>query len=380
MSIKVAPVGHSRILSVGTYRPKRQVPNSEIVDRIDSTDEWIVQRTGIESRRFAGDDETVISMAKAACEMALKRAKLTIADIDTVILSTISYPFQAPSAATELINELGNPKAAAFDISAACAGFCYGVAMGSDLVRSGTSKNVLVIGVEKLSDYTDPDDRATAFIFADGAGAVVIGQSDQPRIGQTIWGSDADSRDAIMLTPSFLDFKKNPDKGVGELGWPNISQQGQVVFRWAVYSMSKVGLQALEAAGVSVGELGAFIPHQANIRIIETMAKEMKIPESVLIADDIRTNGNTSAASIPLAMDRILEEHPELHGKLALLIGVLIADDIRTNGNTSAASIPLAMDRILEEHPELHGKLALLIGYGAGLVYAGQVVELPPAP
>jgi 3-oxoacyl-(acyl-carrier-protein) synthase III len=339
MSITATPLGHSRILAVGTYRPKRQVPNSEIVDRIDSTDEWIVQRTGIESRRFAGADETVISMAKAACEMALKRAMLSIEDIDTVILSTISYPFQAPSAATELINELGNPKAAAFDLSAACAGFCYGVGLASDLVRAGTSRNVLVIGVEKLSDYTDPNDRATAFIFADGAGAVIIGQSDQPRIGTTIWGSDADSRDAITLTPSFLDFKKNPDKGVAELGWPNIAQQGQVVFRWAVYSMSKVGLKALEAAGVSVDELGAFIPHQANIRIIETMAKEMKIPDSVLIADDIRTNGNTSAASIPLAMDRILEEHPELHGKLALLIG-----------------------------------------YGAGLVYAGQVVELPPKP
>jgi len=339
MSITATPLGNSRILAVGTYRPQRQVPNSEIVARIDSTDEWIVQRTGIESRRFAGDDETVITMAKAACEMALQRAHLTIKDIDTVILSTISYPFQAPSAATELINELGNPKAAAFDISAACAGFCYGIGLASDLVRSGTSRNVLVIGVEKLSDYTDPNDRATAFIFADGAGAVIIGQSDLPRIGTTIWGSDADSRDAITLTPSFLDFKKNPNKGVAEIGWPNIAQQGQVVFRWAVYSMSKVGLKALEAAGVTVDELGAFIPHQANIRIIETMAKEMKIPDSVLIADDIRTNGNTSAASIPLAMDRILEEHPELHGKLALLIG-----------------------------------------YGAGLVYAGQVVELPPKP
>jgi 3-oxoacyl-(acyl-carrier-protein) synthase III len=193
--------------------------------------------------------------------------------------------------------------------------------------------------VEKLSDYTNPDDRATAFIFADGAGAVVIGQSDEPRIAQTIWGSDADSRDAITLTPSFLDFKKNPTKGVADLGWPNISQQGQTVFRWAVYQMSKAGIKALDAAGITVDELGAFIPHQANIRIIETMAKEMKIPDSVLIADDIRTNGNTSAASIPLAMDRILEEHPELHGKLALLIG-----------------------------------------YGAGLVYAAQVVELPPRP
>jgi 3-oxoacyl-[acyl-carrier-protein] synthase-3 len=339
MSIKVAPITNSRILSVGTYRPKRLVPNSEIVERIESTDELIQQRTGIESRRFAGVDETVITMAKAACEMALERAKLTMADIDTLILSTITYPFQAPSAATELINELGNPKAAAFDISAACAGFCYGVGMGSDLVRTGTSKNVLVVGVEKLSDFTDPNDRATAFIFADGAGAVVISQSDTPRIAQTIWGSDADSREAIILNPAYTDFRNNPDKGVSELGWPNISQQGQVVFRWAVYSMSKVGLKALEAAGVTADELGAFIPHQANIRIIETMAKEMKLPESVLIADDIRTNGNTSAASIPLAMDRLLDEHPEMHGKLALLIG-----------------------------------------YGAGLVYAAQVVELPPKP
>ena len=339
MSISVPAMTNSAILSVGSYRPKRLVPNSEIVDRIDSNDEWIQQRTGIQSRRFAGDDETVISMAEAACESALRRAKLTMADIDTLILATISYPFQAPSAATELINILGNPKAAAFDISAACAGFCYGVAMASDLVRAGTSKKVLVVGVEKLSDFTDPNDRATAFIFADGAGAVVIGQSDHPGIGPAAWGSDADSRDAILLNPAYTEFRNSPDKGVAELGWPNISQQGQAVYRWAVFTVSKVGLKALEAAGVTVDELGAFIPHQANMRIIESMAKEIELPANVVIADDIRVNGNTSAASIPLAMDVLLEAHPELHGKLALLIG-----------------------------------------YGAGLVYAGQVVQLPPAP
>lgn len=337
MVIKVAEGSNSRILSVGTYRPKRSVPNSEIVDRIDSTDEWIVQRTGIESRRIAGPDESVISMAKAACEEALSRAKLTMADIDTVILATMTYPFQGPSAATELINELGNPKAAAFDISAACAGFCYGVAMANDFIRGGTSKNVLVVGVEKLSDFTNPDDRATAFIFADGAGAVVIGQSIDAGIGPVAWGSDADSRDAILLNPPWTDFKNSPDKGVAQLGWPTITQQGQTVFRWAVYQMAKAGLKALESAGLSVDQIDAFIPHQANIRIIETMAKEMKIPDSVIIADDIRKNGNTSAASIPLAMDTLLTEHPELGGKLALLIG-----------------------------------------YGAGLVYAGQVVQLPP--
>ncbi len=339
MSIKLPAVGNSQILSVGSYRPMRLVPNSEIVDRIESSDEWIVQRTGIQSRRFAGPDESVISMAAAACEIALERAHMSMGDIDTVILATISYPFQAPSAATELVTVLGNPKAAAVDISAACAGFCYGVAMASDLVRTGTSKNVLVIGVEKLSDFTDPDDRATAFIFSDGAGAVIIGASDSVRIGPTIWGSDADSRETIMLTPAYTEFRNAPDKGVAQLGWPNIAQQGQAVYRWAVFTVSKAGIRALEAAGVRADELGAFIPHQANMRIIESMAKEINIPESVITADDIRVNGNTSAASIPLAMD-------------ALLL----------------------------KHPELHGTLALLIGYGAGLVYAAQVVALPPAP
>lgn len=339
MSIKLPAVGNSQILSVGSYRPKRLVLNNEIVDRIESSDEWIVQRTGIQSRRFAGPEESVISMATAACEMALERAGMSMADIDTVILATISYPFQAPSAATELVALLGNPKAAAVDISAACAGFCYGVAMASDLVRTGTSKNVLVVGVEKLSDFTDPNDRATAFIFADGAGAVIIGASDQARIGPTIWGSDADSRETIMLTPAYTEFRNAPDKGVAHLGWPNIAQQGQAVYRWAVFTVSKAGIKALEAAGVRADELGAFIPHQANMRIIESMAKEINIPESVITADDIRVNGNTSAASIPLAMD-------------ALLL----------------------------KHPELHGTLALLIGYGAGLVYAAQVVALPPAP
>ena len=340
MSITVAPTGHSRILSVGTYRPKRQVPNSEIVDRIDSTDEWIQQRTGIESRRFAGDDETVISMAKAACEMALQRAKLSIEDIDTVILATISYPFQAPSAATELINELGNPKAAAFDISAACAGFCYGVAMAHDFVRAGSAKKVLVIGVEKITDFTDPTDRATAFIFADGAGAVVISETQDAGIGPVEWGSDSENRDAILMNPSWIDVRNTETQLTkADVKWPNITQEGQKVFRWAVFSMSKAALKALDSAGLSVNEIDAFIPHQANVRIIETMAKEMKLPESVIIADDIRTNGNTSAASIPLAMDALLEKHPELHGKLALLIG-----------------------------------------YGAGLVYAGQVVKLPPKP
>ncbi|HEY3293269.1 MAG TPA: beta-ketoacyl-ACP synthase III [Candidatus Nanopelagicaceae bacterium] len=334
-AINVRTGSNSRILSVGAYQPARVVPNSEVIEKIESSDEWIRQRTGIETRRFADADESVLDMAEAACRQALSRAKISMDEIDTVILASITYPFQAPSAATALIARLGNPKAAAFDINAACAGFCYGVGMAKDFVRAGSSKHVLVVGVEKLSDFTDPYDRATAFIFADGAGAVVIGPSDEPGIGPTVWGADADSRDAILMEPSWNAFRHGAPEGV----WPNISQQGQTVFRWAVFSMSKAGTRALEAAGITPDQLDAFIPHQANVRIIESMAREMKLPESVVIAQDIRTSGNTSAASVPIAMSALLEEHPELHGGLALLIG-----------------------------------------YGAGLVYAGQVVQLPPKP
>ena len=328
------PNQESRILSVGSYRPSRIVPNSEIVDRIESSDEWIRERSGIESRRFASKEETVITMSKAASEQALKRAGIAMSEVDAVIMATVSYPYQTPSGATELIRELGNPRAAAFDISAACAGFCYGLGMASDLIRAGTAKYVLLVGVERLTDFTDPDDRGTAFIFADGAGAVLVGPSDEGGIGPMVWGSDATNREAISLEPSWIEIRDSSEKS-----WPEISMAGQTVFRWAVYEMAPMALKAIEKAGLTVETLDAFIPHQANLRIIDALAKAMKLPERVAIAKDVRTAGNTSAASIPLAMDALLSERPDLHGKSALMIG-----------------------------------------FGAGLVYAGQVALLPPEP
>jgi 3-oxoacyl-(acyl-carrier-protein) synthase III len=331
---------NARILSVGAYRPERVIPNSEIVDAIDSSDEWIVQRTGIRTRHQARPDESLVDMAYEASQIALSRAHLAASDIDTVIVATITYPYQTPSAATELLIKLGNQNAAAFDISAACAGFTYAVGIANDLVRSGTAKNVLVVGAEKLSDFTNPKDRATAFIFADGAGAVVIGQSADQGIGPIVWGSNPENREAIMTNPSWLVFKDAENLKqklvAGENVWPDITQVGQTVFRWAVFAMAPVGLQAIEAAGLTPDDLEAFIPHQANERIIDSLTKSMKLPESVAVARDIQTTGNTSAASIPLAMDRLLSENPELHGKKALIMG-----------------------------------------FGAGLVFAGQVVELP---
>jgi 3-oxoacyl-(acyl-carrier-protein) synthase III len=329
-----SPNQNSRIYSVGAYRPQRIVPNSEIVDQIDSSDEWIRERSGIESRRFASKDESVIFMAKQASIQALERAGISAQDLDAVVLATITYPYQTPSGATELLQELGAPKPAAFDISAACAGFCYGVGMAADLIRAGTARYILVVGVERLSDYTDKSDRGTAFIFADGAGAVLIGPSDEVGIGPMVWGSDADNRDAILLGPSWLEINQSEEKN-----WPDITMAGQKVFRWAVFEIAPIALEAIKRAGITADELGAFIPHQANIRIIEAMAKAMKLPESVAIADDVRLAGNTSAASIPLAMDALLQQRPDLHGKSALMIG-----------------------------------------FGAGLVYAGQVALLPPQP
>lgn len=328
---------NSRILSVGAYRPQTVVPNSEIVDLIDSTDEWIQQRTGIKTRHRAAADESLVDMSVEASKIAIQRAGISAEDIDSVIFATISYPFQAPSAATELAARLGINKAAALDISAACAGFTYAVGMASDAVRNRTSKYVLVVGGEKLSDFTDPTDRATAFIFADGVGAVIVGPSDSVGIGPTIWGSDVQNRDAITLEPSFLEYKKG--KSVEEVGWPNIAQEGQRVFRWAVYEMAPIGRKAIESAGITPEDLAAFIPHQANERIIDSLVKSMGLPDSVEVARDIQTTGNTSSASIPLAMDSLLRDHPDLHGKNALLIG-----------------------------------------FGAGLVFAAQVVELPPKP
>lgn len=330
------PERFARILSVGGHRPSRIVTNAEVCARIDSTDQWIRERSGIEERRWADPTESVVDMSVKAAEKALAKANLTSEQIGVVIVATITYPYQTPSAATDVALRIGNPKAAAFDISAACAGFCYGVGLANDLVRGGSADYVLLIGVEKLTDFIDLDDRSVGFLFADGAGAVIIGPSTTPGIGPTIWGSDANAREAINQKSSWLAMKQGDVHHDPDRLWPDIQMQGQAVFRWAVWQMAPIATRALEAAGVAAAELDAFIPHQANARIIDAMVKALALPNTVPVSKDIRLSGNTSAASVPLAMEAMLD-----------------------SGQAPS------------------GGTALLLGFGAGLVYAAQVVQLP---
>lgn len=336
-TITVPPAArHSRIVGVGGYRPKRVVPNSELVDRINSSDEWIRERSGITARHVAEPDESVVDMAEAATRQALDHAGITAEQLDFILVATVTHPYQTPAAAPELAARLGST-AAATDISAACAGYCYGVAMASDMVRGGSADHVLVVGVEKLSDFTDYDDRGTAFIFGDGAGAAVIGPSDTPGIGPTVWGSDGTQRDVISQVQPWTELRQPWSEPTNDPRlWPAIGMAGPSVFRWAVWGMAPIAQQALDRAGVTADDLDAFIPHQANVRIIDAMAKQLKLPADVPIARDITTTANTSAASVPLATARMLADG---------------------------------------EAPS--GGLALQIGFGAGLVYAAQVVVLP---
>ncbi|WP_418058588.1 beta-ketoacyl-ACP synthase III [Pimelobacter simplex] len=321
---------HAALLGVGAYRPRRVVPNAEVVDAIDSSDEWIQQRSGIKTRRFAEDDETVVSMSVAAAQDALAAAGIDARQIDCVIVATVSHLLQTPSAATAIAHELGTDQAAAFDISAACAGFCHGVALANDMVRAGSAGYALVIGVERLSDITDPTDRGTAFIFADGAGAVVVGPSETPGIGPVVWGSDGEHYDHIR-TPDWRDILES-----GEKKMPCLSMKGNEVFRWASYGMAKVAQQALDRAGITADQLDCFVPHQANNRITDAMARSLKLPDTVKIARDIIDAGNTSAASVPMALQRMIDD-----------------------GDAKS------------------GDIALLIAFGAGLAYAAQVVVVP---
>lgn len=310
----------ARILGLGGYRPRRRVTNDELAEVMDTSDEWIQSRVGIAERRWADDDETLVEMATAAGGKAIAASGLAPDEIDLVILASASLREPIPGIGPQVAHRLGIPRPGALDLNAGCAGFCYSLGLVSDAIRAGSARNAIVVGVERLTDVTDRTDRSTAVIFADGAGAAVVGASDEPGIGPVAWGSDGDQHSAIEIAA----------------GSRYMTMAGQAVYRWATTKLTDALVQAMEQAGVTAADIDVFAPHQANLRIVESMTKRLGFGEKTVVARDIVRSGNTSAASIPLALGALLE-----------------------SGEAKS------------------GDLALVLGYGAGLTYAGQVLRLP---
>ncbi|RNL85267.1 beta-ketoacyl-ACP synthase III [Halostreptopolyspora alba] len=317
MNLSAVTAG-ARVAAFGEYQPGNVVTNDDLASRVDTTDEWVRSRVGIEERRIASEDETVVSMAVSAGGKALAAGGVSPDEIDLVIVATCTKVDQIPHAAASVATRLGINAPGAFDLNAACAGFCYALNTASDAVRTGSARNVLVVGSEKLSDWVDWDDRSTCVIFADGAGAAVVTPAETPGIGPVAWGSAGDGADTIYLRENKY-----------------LYQEGQTVFRWTTTELHSVALQALERAGIPPTELTAFVPHQANLRIVEGIARKLGAPQA-LIARDIVTAGNTSSASIPLAISRM----------------------------SGRGELP-------------SGSTVLTLGFGAGLTYAAQVLRIP---
>jgi 3-oxoacyl-[acyl-carrier-protein] synthase-3 len=314
------PPGGARILGLGHYQPANVVTNQDLIDRgVDTDDEWIRTRVGIVERRFADPDETVVDMAAAAGAKALATSGVSAEDVDLVIVATCTMPTSVPTAAPQVATRLSIQAPGAYDVNSGCAGFVYALNTAAAAVQTGQARNVLVVAAERFSGWVDFNDRSTCIILADGAGAAVVGPSDIHGFGPVVWGSDGDAAEAIII-----------DEDTGYF-W----QDGQRVFRWATSAIAPVALEACERAGVKVEELAAFVPHQANLRIIEPLAKKIGITDAV------------------------------------------VARDIVESGNTSAATIPLALSKMIERGEVTSGGLALLVGFGAGLAYAAQVVTLP---
>jgi 3-oxoacyl-[acyl-carrier-protein] synthase-3 len=287
----VLPLG-AAIASVGVSLPDAIVPNAQIAPRIGVTDEWIVRRTGIRTRHVAGPDERLASHATTAATAALKRAGVTAGEIDLVLVATTTPDEVMPNAAPQVAHELGATRAGAFDIGAACTGFLSALAVGAAQIESGRVQSALVIGADLMSRITDPEDRATAAVFADGAGAVVLqATAQESRIGPIVLGADGAGADHIIV---------RRENGT-------IQMRGHETFREAVARLSLSTVQAVRAAGVRLEDIDLFVYHQANGRILSAVGERLSVPADRVV-DCISEYGNTSAATLPLALAHVEKE------------------------------------------------------------------------
>ncbi|MFC9693616.1 beta-ketoacyl-ACP synthase III [Kribbella sp. NPDC056951] len=309
----------SKVVALGHYQPERVLTNAELATMVETNDEWIQSRVGIKERRIAAPDEQVDEMAWRAADKAIANAGIDKTEIDYVIVATCTALDRSPNMAARVAARLGLSSPAAIDMNTACSGFAHALATADHAIRAGAATKAVVIGVEKLSDFTDWTDRTTCVLIGDGAGAAVLVASDEPEIGPVVWGSVPEMSDAVRIEAPTNQF----------------AQEGQSVFRWTTTQLPVIARQVCEKAGVTPEELGGVILHQANLRIIEPLAKRLGA------------------------------------------VNAVIARDVVESGNTSAASIPIAWSKLVEKREIPSGAPVLLFGFGGGLSYAGQVVRTP---
>ncbi|MFE9222021.1 ketoacyl-ACP synthase III [Streptomyces lavendulae] len=304
----------SAMAGLGTYRPRRVVENLEIAQRFGIDEAWIESRTGIQRRRHAEPDESLVYMAAEAAREALAQARLAASDVDFILLSTTSNARQIPALAPAIARELGAGRAGACDLHAACAGFTYGIVQAMGLIGAGCARHVLVVAAERLSDITDPQNRDTAVLFGDGAGAAVISASDAPGFGPPVWGSDGAAEELFVLRPPVNQLAAHAPR-------PFIHMRGRALAHRFASLIPPVIHEALNVSCMTWEDVQAFVPHQANLRLIRQWSSALQVPAHVVTATAIIDDGNTSAASIPLAIDRLRSARAVKPGDLALLLG-----------------------------------------------------------
>ncbi|WP_405529290.1 ketoacyl-ACP synthase III [Streptomyces canus] len=309
----------SRIAAVGHYQPAKVLTNEDLAGLVDTSDEWIRSRVGIKTRHIAGPDEPVDELASHAAAKALASAGLTPADIDLVLVATSTAVDRSPNMAARVAARLGIPSPAAMDVNVVCAGFTHALATADHTVRAGAATRALVIGADKMSAVTDWSDRTTCVLVGDGAGAAVVEGADVPGISPVLWGSVPEMGHAVRIEGEPARF----------------AQEGQSVYRWATTKLPALARQACERAGLTPEDLAAVVLHQANLRIIEPLAEKIGA------------------------------------------VNAVVARDVTESGNTSAASIPLAFSKLVEQGEISTGDPVLLFGFGGNLSYAGQVVRCP---
>lgn len=309
----------SRVLALGHYQPARVLTNDDITRLVNTSDEWIRSRVGISTRHIAGPEEPVDALAAQAAEKALANSGLAPSDIDLVLVATSTAVDRCPNTAARVAAALGLPSPATMDINVACSGYPHALASADHAIRAGAATNALVIGAEKMTDVTDWTDRTTCVLTGDGAGAAVVVASDEPGIGPVLWGSVPEMGHAVRI-------EGEPSR---------FAQEGQAVYRWATTVLPPIARQVCERSGHRPEDLAAVVFHQANLRIIEPLARRMGA------------------------------------------VNAVVARDVVDSGNTSGASIPLALSKLVERGEVESGSPVLLFGFGGNLSYAGLVIDCP---